>query len=92
MEKWEYVTKFVWASVNDKEIMAFIKERWPNWEKPPKFAPQAMIPELNEWGEAGWEVVHMQPVWPGKNMDVHNSGVAEIYTNVYFCVMKRRKE
>lgn len=91
MEKWEYLTKFVWANIETEGVREFLKEQWPDWQKPPRYAPQAMIPELNELGEAGWELVHMQPVWQGKNLDVHNSGISEIYTNTYFCVMKRRK-
>jgi hypothetical protein len=92
MDKWEYLTKFVSANIDTENAKEFFQQRWPEWKTPPKFTPQAMIPELNAWGEEGWEVVHMQPVWIGKNHDLHNYGYSYAYTNVYFCVMKRRKQ
>ncbi len=92
MEKWEYLTTFVSASVDKEGVKQFLERRWPAWDSPPKFAPQAMMPELNALGEDGWELVHMQPVWIGKNYDVHNYGYSYHYTNVYFCVMKRRMQ
>ena len=92
MEKWEYMTKFVSACIETENVQQFIAQKCPESNGLPKFSPQAMVPELNEWGEQGWEVVHMEPVWVGKNHDVHNYGYSYSYTNVYFCVMKRRKQ
>lgn len=91
MEKWEYMTKFVMANIETESVAEHLSRRWPDYEFP-KYAPQAMVPELNAWGEKGWEVIHMQPVWIGKNYDLHNNGYGREYTNVYFCVMKRRKQ
>ena len=91
MEKWEYITKFVAADLTAESVEQYLRQRWPDQKRLPKFTPQAMIPELNIWGEQGWEVIHMQPVWIGKNHDVHNFGNYREYTNVYFCVMKRKK-
>lgn len=91
MEKWEYMTAFLWADATTKRSNEYLKRRWPDWQ-PPKFAPQAMIPELDDLGDQGWELVHMQPVaGVGKNWDVHSTGVAYAYSNAYFCVFKRRK-
>lgn len=91
MDKWEYCTEFVWANAESKDVKEYFKTRYPNWKNPPKFAPESMEPHLNQMGEAGWEVVTMQPVWPGDNSDVHNYGDGFVYTHIYFCVLKRRK-
>jgi hypothetical protein len=95
MEQWEYWTGFLWANATDDETRQYLKNRWPNWQ-PPKYAPQAMIPELNALGEKGWELVHMEPVRNvGKNHDIlYSSGgetVQKDWSNVYFCVLKRKK-
>lgn len=96
MEKWEYWTQFLWANIENKGVQEYVKKRWPNWN-PQKYAPHLMIPELDELGEAGWELVHMEPIHSvGKNYDVGfdtGGGSAAIthWSNVYFCVLKRRK-
>jgi hypothetical protein len=92
-EKWEYLTQFMWAHVDNEGAMLHIANNWPGW-KPPKYAPETMIPDLNSLGEKGWELVHMQPVGAvGKNRDVgFIAGEAmPRYSNSYFCVFKRRK-
>jgi hypothetical protein len=90
MEQWEYWTGILRA--NAEEQREFLqKQRWPNGN-PPKHAPQAMIPELNKFGEKGWELVHMEPVPAGKNLDIaFGGGAGFAYSNAYFCVFKRRK-
>ena len=97
MEQWEYMTKFVYAHIDNPDAREYLKETFPNWNNPPKFTPQTMLPELNNWGAAGWELVHMEPVQGvGKNADVlFNYGGDMPYrnwSNVYFCVFKRRFE
>jgi hypothetical protein len=98
MIKWEYLTKFIWAHLDNEGAEELIKQSWPKWN-PPEYAPQTMIPELDAWGENGWELVHMEPVPKvGKNYDVgfvHSeaAGLGGItWSNVYFCVFKRPKQ
>ncbi len=90
IEKWEYLTRFVEANAKKKEIKEYLKERWPDeMKKPRKYTPEAMIPELNKMGEEGWELVHMEPVvGVGGKGDVRMAG--NTWSNVYFCVFKRR--
>jgi len=90
MQKWEYHTTFVWANAQEQQARDFLNQRWPTW-KAPKFAPQAMIPALNSYGEAGWELIHMEPVYIGTNEDIAHGGDTRLYSNVYFCVFKRAK-
>jgi hypothetical protein len=89
MEKWEYITTFFEAKATDKEIKAYIQQEF-EVKKPPRYAPESMIPALNELGEQGWEVIHMEPVaGVGGKRDVRfDSGR---WSNMYFCVLKRRK-
>lgn len=90
MEKWEYWSGFLWAHVDTPGVREYLKRRYPDWS-PPRNAPQAMIPQLNEFGEEGWELVHMEPVAEvGKNYDVFFAGQDFRWSNTYFCVFKRR--
>ncbi len=94
MEQWEYMTRFTYAHIDNDGAKEYLEQIFPNWQNPPKFAPQTMVPSLNSWGVEGWELVHMQPVMSvGKNGDVGFSGgngPAYHWSNVYFCVFKRR--
>jgi uncharacterized protein YbdZ (MbtH family) len=96
MEQWEYWTAFVWADIEHQGAAEYIKKKWPDWN-PAKYAPQTMIPELDGYGEAGWELVHMEPIQSvGPNGDVGfptggGSAGTTRYSNVYFCVFKRKK-
>ena len=88
MEKWEYLTRFFEAKATKKEIKDFIKAEF-DVKRPKRFAPEAMIPELNKLGEGGWEMIHMEPVAGvgGKQDVLFDNGR---WSNYYFCVFKRR--
>ena len=85
MPTWEYLTQFVYANTDE------VDDLYSQYQDLPKYAPQAMIPELNELGKLGWELVHMEPAVIGKNDDIlmHNYDNRE-WTNAYFCVFKRQ--
>ncbi len=91
MDKWEYLTEFVWADIKNTGWEEYRKEHWPKFQ-PEKFAPESMIPRLNMRGDAGWELVSMQPVYVGNNYDVgFPTGTGGAYwTHIYFCSWKRR--
>lgn len=92
MDKWEYFPTFIEANAGNKEIKAFLKEEMPDMKNPPRYTPESMMPELNQLGEEGWELVHMEPVASvGKKGDVLFDGTGRQWSNVYFCVFKRRK-
>ena len=91
MEQWEYSTEFVWADARDGEASEFLQQNYPDWNNPPQYVPQAMIPYLNSRGREGWEMVHMQPVFVGDNFDVlTHGGDYRRWSNAYFCAFKRR--
>ena len=89
MNQWEYLTRFLEAQVRseDKEML---QKRF-NKNRLPKYSPEAMIPELDQLGAAGWELVHMEPVAKvgGKGDVLFPSGPR--WSNSYFCVFKRPK-
>ncbi len=97
MEKWEYLTRFVWANKENwkaEESVDFYRKQGFSDFKPNKFSPQFMIATLNRLGEDGWELVHMEPVPEvGNNEDVgfpHGGANLTTWSNVYFCVFKRK--
>lgn len=88
-EKWEYLTTFFEAKATDKDVRNYLKENF-DVKRPKRFAPEAMIPALNELGDEGWELIHMEPIaGVGGKGDVKHEGGR--WSNYYFCVFKRRK-
>lgn len=67
--KWEYRTVIYYAKAHEPETKAYLQTLWPGWE-PPRSAPQALIPKLNEIGERGWELVSIQPVYIDEDANV----------------------
>jgi hypothetical protein len=92
MEQWEYFTEFVSADVEGPGVREYLARYLADWENPPKYIPQAMIPYLNTLGQQGWEMVHMQPVAIGDNYDVMTppADITRRWSNTYFCAFKRR--
>ena len=87
-EKWEYYTQFVEA---DASVAAdYLNQKYPGVAFR-KFAIQAILPQLNQLGEQGWELIHMEPAQVGNNGDVGLWGETRTWTHSYFCVFKRRK-
>jgi hypothetical protein len=90
MEQWEYLTKFIKADVKTEGVKDFLKRFRPMWKNPPQYTPEAMMPELDELGAQGWELIHMEPVARvGRKGDILFNSTE--WTNSYFCVFKRRK-
>lgn len=88
-ESWEYLTEFLYADAKQQE--EFLREMWPQITFA-KYAPQATMPRLNQLGALGWELMHIEPVLIGRNEDIRiGGGDMSSYSNVYFCVFKRRK-
>ena len=92
MDRWEYRTVLLWADIDNNGAREYIKDTWPKWQ-PSKYSPETLIPVLNEYGESGWELVNLEPVFIGKNHDVlmHDNGTG-LWTRVYLCAFKRKKQ
>ncbi len=93
MEQWEYLTTFLRADAQTEEAKAFLSRYRPELKNPPRYAAESLMPQLDELGSLGWELVHMEPVAQvGRNGDVLlPGGGAGEWSNTYFCVLKRRK-
>ncbi len=88
-EKWEYLTTFVEARANNKDVKNYIKETFD--KKPRKHSPEAMIPDLNKLGAEGWELITMEPVADvGGKEDILMTNEGRKWTSTFFCVFKRR--
>ena len=87
-EKWEYLTLYLQANAKDSSTRSFIQQRFN--KKPKAHSPESMIPELNQLGEEGWELVHMEPVARvGGKEDLRFD--TDHWSHTFFCVFKRRK-
>ncbi|MFW5709060.1 MAG: hypothetical protein ACOCX5_02450 [Chloroflexota bacterium] len=93
MDQWEYLPMFIEANAKDKDIREYLKARMPEVKKPPRYTPESMMPRLNELGAQGWELIHMEPVaGVGSKGDVLFENNGRQWSNVYFCVFKRRRQ
>jgi len=64
----EYLTTVLQA---DAERRAdFLSPLFPTSPTMATYAPEAPIPDLSVFGEAGWELLHMEPVQLGVNRDI----------------------
>lgn len=89
-QKWEYLSQLMNAQADKHQ--EYLSGRFPG-VKIAKYSPLALVAELNELGEQGWELVHMEPVaGSGRNADIYFlGGQSGSHSNVYFCVFKRPK-
>lgn len=96
MEKWEYRAQFLRADIEVPGVREHVKAKHPDLN-PKRFSPIAMTKFLDEYGEAGWELMHIEPIQTlGEHGDVGFSNLAggafdKTWSNTYFCVFKRRK-
>jgi|CXWK01.1.fsa_nt_gi hypothetical protein len=92
MEKWEYITAILHAENDKQGVHRRIAELWPGW-KPPKYAPECLIPKLNEYGREGWELISIENVSLGSNWDIahpHGGPGNWAWSNAYLVALKRR--
>ena len=92
MEKWEYMTEIAYAHIDSSGAREYIQQNWPNWKNPRKCTPETLIPRLNALGKAGWELVHIEPVYTQDDGQVLVTSQSLYTTNAYFCAFKRRIE
>ena len=89
MQHWEYFTQLLFADTAAEP--GYLSKQWPDW-KPAKHSPQALIPTLNRYGAVGWELISMEPVYPGSNDDILLWRITGDYTAWYLCTFKRPLE
>ena len=93
-EEWEYLTLFLDAdtATMEKEL----KQRFPK-QRISRFSLLALMPQLNEYGKEGWELIACHPYTIGDNGDVLTHAFTQMgtmagrqFTHTYLCVFKRR--
>ena len=59
---------------------------------PSYYTPFAVLPQLEVYGQQGWELVAIQPVVVGKhgNVLITGAGTMGTWTSQYLCTFKRR--
>jgi len=92
IEKWEYQLRILYADITHQGVTEYLKKQYPDW-KPSRYSPEALEKYMDEQGERGWELVHMEPIYgSGNNADIYwQGGAVPGYSHAYFCVFKRRK-
>ncbi|GAB4518684.1 MAG: hypothetical protein OHK0046_26640 [Anaerolineae bacterium] len=90
MEQWEYMPTYLQAEAKGKDIKEFLRQKF-DLKRPPRYMVEALMPELNRLGAEGWELVHMEPVAKLNRKGTVLFGVGYRWSNVYFCVFKRRR-
>ncbi len=89
---WEHLV--VYLEADAQKHMAFLQEKWPGHHFP-MYAAQALMPQLDYYGQHGWELVSVQPVIVGENGDIliddRREGWSGSWTSTYLCVFKRPK-
>ena len=86
---WEHLVVTLEAKVEPYENI--LRARWPEVSFA-RYAPEALMPQLDERGREGWELVSLQPVMMGKHGDIALDGSQTMqgpWTYRYLCVFKR---
>lgn len=87
MQKWEYHTTLIEA--NTELVPVPLHDDIPI-DHHPVHTPLSLIPQLNRYGNSGWELMSIQPVVPGKKGDLlmpDSSGMK--WARHYLCAFKR---
>lgn len=101
MNKWEYISRFIWAEKENwkaYDSIGFYNQELAtdrSFSKESKYSPLFMIGILNDMGEKGWELIHMEPAGVGNNEDVmvgYQNSAGSMWSHAYFCVFKRLKQ
>lgn len=87
MQNWEYFTTTL--AVDSPNLQVPISDGIPHGQHP-RYSPYKLIPQLNEFGGRGWELVSLEPVQEGKNGDLRYADASSgAWTYTYFAVFKR---
>lgn len=87
MQTWEYFTTTL--GTNDPNIEVPISDDIPYVEHP-RYSPYKLMPQLNYFGNRGWELISIEPVQVGKNGDVRYADAASgVWTYTYLVAFKR---
>ena len=90
MQNWEYFTTTLVADTRKTAVP--MRDDVPLGELP-KYSVYTLIPQLNDFGSRGWDLVSLEPVQEGRNGDLRLADAASgQWTYTYFAVFKRPVE
>lgn len=88
MDAWEYFTTTF--ATDDQQLSVPISDDIPH-EDHPSYSVYKLIPQMNELGRRGWELVSIEPVQEGRNGDLRYADASgAVWTYTFFAVFKRR--
>ena len=88
METWEYFTTTLVTDTDETPVP--ISDEIPPGDHP-KYSVYTLIPQLNAFGDRGWELVSLDPVQVGRNGDLRACDASSNqWTYTYFASFKRR--
>ena len=89
MDTWEYYTTTL--ETHTERTPVPVSDDIPPGPYP-KYSLFTLIPQLNEFGNRGWELVTLEPVQIGKNGDTRLCDASSAHwTYTYLAAFKRRK-
>ena len=89
MDTWEYYTTTL--RTNHPDIAIPIQDDVPINVNHPKYSTYKLMPQLNYYGNKGWELMSLEPVQEGSNGDLRYPDTAGgQWSYTYFAVFKRR--
>ena len=82
---WEYLT----TTLSTEGRTVPVSDQIPPGPHP-KYSVYALMPQLNEFGQQGWELVSLEPVQEGRNGDLRYCDAAGgQWTYTYLAAFKR---
>jgi len=88
MDTWEYFTTTLVTDTQQTPVP--VSDDIPVGDYP-KYSVYTLIPQLNYYGQRGWELISVEPVQVGKNGDLRMCDAASgQWTYTYFATFKRR--
>jgi hypothetical protein len=88
MDTWEYFTTTLVTDTRETPVP--IRDDIPAGDHP-RYSVYGLVPQLNQFGQRGWELLSIEPVQEGKNGDLRTCDAASgQWTYTYFATFKRR--
>jgi hypothetical protein len=88
IERWEYTMAVL--NSETEPYLQYFQQRWPQMQLSYN-SPFALLPQLEVYGQQGWELVAVQPVILGNNGEVLISAQVGVHrATQYLCTFKRR--
>jgi hypothetical protein len=83
MESWEHLVVVLTVDLDSNPgAMEYLAGMYPGWI-PPVYWPESLTPDLNAYGQEGWELLSLQPVGLAEDGKVAPDASANNYLAVF---------